>query len=50
VQRGPAADKTLSLEELLQAVLVVAQVAPHRRQVAVGGRVSDVVVSASGEI
>jgi len=47
VQRGPAvAPPGHDLEELVEAAPVAAQVAPHRRQVAVARRHGDVVVSA----
>ena len=49
VQRGPAAEPH-DLEESVEAAPVAAQVAPHRRQVAVARRVGDVVVSARGEM
>ena len=48
VQRGPAASH--DLEESVQAAPVAAQVAPHRRQVAILRRDGDVVVSARGEM
>ena len=49
VQRGLAA-ASRDHEELVEAAPVAAQVAPHRRQVAAGGRPHDVVVSARGEM
>ena len=49
VQRGEAAASP-GLEESVEAAPVAAQVAPHRRQVAVLCRVDDVVVSARGEM
>ena len=49
VQRGPAV-RPRDLEELIEAAPVAAQVAPHRRQVAVARRVDDVLVSARGEM
>ena len=49
VQRGHAADPR-ELGELVEAAPVAAQVAPHRRQVAVARRHGDVVVSARGEM
>jgi hypothetical protein len=48
VQRGQAASP--ELEESVEAAPVAAQVAPHRRQVAVARRPHDVVVSARGEM
>ena len=48
VQRGLAASQ--DLEESVEAAPVAAQVAPHRRQVAVARRFGDVVVSARGEM
>ena len=45
VQRGEAAASP-GLEELVEAAPVAAQVAPHRRQVAIARRHGDVVVSA----
>jgi len=50
VQRGLAAAEPPELEESVQAAPVAAQVAPHRRQVAVVGRFGDVSVSARGEM
>ena len=50
VQRGLAAAERPDLEESVQAAPVAAQVAPHRRQVAVARRFGDVVVSARGEM
>ena len=49
MQRGPAV-RPRDLEELIEAAPVAAQVAPHRRQVAVARRVDDVLVSARGEM
>ena len=49
VQRGPAAERP-EVEESAEAAPVAAQVAPHRRQVAVPRRPLDVVVSARGEM
>ena len=52
VQRGLAAAEPHDpvLEESVEAAPVAAQVAPHRRQVAVARRFGDVVVSARGEM
>ena len=50
VQRGPAAARPRDLEESVEAAPVAAQVAPHRRQVAVARRVDDVWISARGEM
>ena len=50
VQRGPAAGDPRGLGESVEAAPVAAQVAPHRRQVAVARRHGDVVVSARGEM
>jgi len=50
VQRGLAAAEPPELEESVQAAPVAAQVAPHRRQVAVERRPHDVLVSARGEM
>ena len=50
VQRGPAAGDPRGLGESVEAAPVAAQVAPHRRQVAVARRFGDVVVSARGEM
>ena len=44
------ADASPDLEESVEAAPVAAQVAPHRRQVAVARRFGDVVVSARGEM
>ena len=49
VQRGPAGEPR-DLEDSVEAAPVAAQVAPHRRQVAVERRPHDVVVSARGEM
>ena len=48
LQRGPAT--ALEVDESAEAAPVAAQVAPHRRQVAVGSRPGDVGVSARGEM
>ena len=49
LQRGQA-DASPDLEASVEAAPVAAQVAPHRRQVAVARRFGDVVVSARGEM